>query len=415
VDRSHLLLAAAVLLAALAVVQALREGEPTTSPAPVVSERSEVGAAGTGSVSAPAPAGAPLARSLLVEGRVTGTRGERIAGVRIAVRGARAGETVTDPNGTYALRLEPEGSGAPSLRFAADGYGDEIVELDAASLTGEALALDVRLDPAPGAIVSGTLTSEGGSPIAGETIRLASTSSAARHAGVTGADGRFLLPGVSPGPGYYLSVRPERTYRDHQQIVEVGPDGLSVDIALRELSTARLSGRVVDPKGRPIPKLGLSVVSGQALARSLPTTSDADGYFVVDDVPTGHLSFLASAPEKLVMSGVLLSSGSDAEVVVRADWGEQELRGRVVDEGGRPLAGAEVELWWSHVSEGSTGRSKRSTVTDASGSFEFRRLGDGIHRLDVRAPGHRELQLDHEVTPGSPGVEVRLEAEREAG
>jgi hypothetical protein len=171
----------------------------------------------------------------------------------------------------------------------------------------------------------------------------------------------------------------------------------------------------VDTEGRPIPNLELSVVSGQSLGKSIPTTSDAEGYFVVDGVPTGYLNFLAHAPEKLAISGVLLRPGSDAEVVLRADWGDEALRGRVVDVAGRPLAGAEVELSWSHVSEGSAGRSNRSAVTDASGSFEFRRLGDGIHRLEVRAPGHQELQLDYEVTPQSPGVEVQLEPVRGAG
>jgi hypothetical protein len=350
-----------------------------------------------------------------VQGQVTNARGDRVPGARISVRGARAEESVTDTTGAYELSLEANGSEVPELRFTADGYQDGVVALERASLSAESVRIDVRLEPAPGAVVAGTLSSTRGAPIAGETIHLEFPTANVRHAAVTGSDGRFLIPGVEPRPGYYLFVRPKSGYRDFQRPLDIGEDGLALDIALEPLSTARLSGRVVDPGGRPIPNLVFSVVSGQALGRSLQAKSDAEGYFVVDDVPTGQLNFLASAPEKLVIGGFLLAPGSNGDVLLRADWGDAKLLGRVVGDEGRPLGGAEVELSWSHVSEGVSGRSNRSTLTDAKGSFEFRRLGAGIHRLEVRAPGHQEVQLDYEVTPQSPGVEVQLEPMREAG
>lgn len=412
IDFSHLVLAGALLCAVLAVVQAFRGDEPASELAPVAS-------APPASVSAAprahAASGAPRPESLLVQGEVTNARGERLPGVRIAVRGERAEESVTNTTGAYELRLEASRGEVPALRFTADGYEDGFVELERASLTAESVRLDVRLEPGPGAVVSGTLANERGSPIAGETVHLQSAAANVRRAGVTGADGRFFIPGVEPGPGYYLFVRPTSGYGDYQRPLDVGADGLSLDIALEPLGTARLTGRLVDPEGRPIPNLAFSVVSGQALGRSLQAESDAAGYFVVDDVPTGHLSFLASATERLAISGFTLPPQSGGDVLLRADWGDGDLVGRVVDAGGRPLGGAEVELSWSHVSDGASGRSNRSTLTDANGAFEFRRLGHGIHRLEVRAPGHREVQLDYQVTPQSPGVEVRLEPLREAG
>lgn len=418
-DRTYLVLAAAVLFASLAAVQLFRSDEPASDLAPTPSEREKADAAPPAPVSAaprgPAESGAPLAQGIRVQGRVTNSRGELVPGLRIAVRGGRAEESVTDQAGAYELHIEPSWSEAPVLRFSASGYQDELVELEQASLTGDSLRLDVRLEPAPGAVVSGTLTTERGSPIAGETIHLESAAANARHAAVSGPDGGFFIPGIEPGPGYYLFVRPGSGYGDYQRPVDVGEDGLSLDIALKTLSTARLSGRLVDTEGRPIPNLAFSVVSGQALGRSLQTTSDAEGYFVLDDIPTGHLFFLASAPEKLVISGFALSPGFAGEALLRADWGDGDIVGRVVDDSGRPLGGAEVELSWSHVSEGPSGRSSRSTLTDASGSFEFRRLGSGIHGLDVRAPGYREVRVDYEVTPQSPGLEVQLEPIREGG
>jgi hypothetical protein len=304
----------------------------------------------------------------------------------------------------------------PTLRFAADGYEDGFVDVERTSPDAESVRLDVRLEPAPGAIVSGTLRSARGSPIAGETIHLEFPTANVHHTAVTGSDGRFLIPGVVPRAGYYFFVRPSSGYRDYQQTpLDIGEDGLALDIALEALSTARLTGRAVDPEGRPIPNLAFSVVSGQARGRSFQARSDAEGYFVVDDVPTGLLSFQATAPEKLLIRGFRLSPGSDGNVLLRADWGDAKLLGRVVDDGGRPLGGAEVGLSWSHVTEGLSGRTSRSTLSDASGAFEFRRLGPGIHRLEVHAPGHQGVKLDYEVTPQSPRVEVQLEPAQEAG
>jgi hypothetical protein len=410
-DRSHLVLAAAVLFAVLAVGQAFRDNEPAS----VASKRTEGDAPPPAVSTAPPASEAAHPRSLHVQGHVTNARGDRLPGVHVAVRGSRGEESVTDSTGAYELRLEGNDHEVPELRFTADGYVDGVVELERASLGAESVRVDVRLEPAPGAIVSGTLRNERGSPIAGETVHLHFAPANLRHAAVTGADGRFLIPGVEPRPGYYLFVRPKSGYGDYQKPLSIGEDGLALDIALEALATARLTGRVVDPEGRPIPNLAFSVVSGQALRGSLQAKSDAEGRFVVDDVPTGHLSFLASAPEKLAIGGFRLLPGSDGDVLLRADWGDSKLFGRVVDAGGRPLSGAEVELSWSHVSEGATGRTNRSALTDAKGAFEFRRVAAGIHRLEVRAPGQLEVQLDYDVTPQSPGVEVQLEPMREAG
>ena len=410
-NRRHLVLIAAGLFAVAALVRVFQSHEP--APAPVAAPKPA--AAPEADVSAP-PAGrveaVPLAR---VYGEVTNARGDRVPGVRVTVQGGRAEDSVSDATGAYELRLELLANELPTLRFAADGYEHAVAALAPTSIEGESARLDVRLEPAAGAVVSGTLTSERGSAISGETIHLESAAANIHHAAVSAPDGSFFLPGVEPHPGYYLSVRPKSGYGDYQRSLDIDENGLSLEIALKALSTARLRGRVVDPEGHPIPNLTFTVVSGQALGMPLPAKSDERGYFVVNDVPTGNLSFLASAPERLVISGARLAPGSDGDVLLRADWGDGNLVGRVVEDGGRPLAGAEVELSWSHLTDGVSGRSNRSALTAANGSFEFRHLGAGIHHLEVRAPGHREVQLETEVAAEAPGIEVQLEKMREAG
>jgi hypothetical protein len=269
-------------------------------------------------------------------------------------------------------------------------------------------AFDEDVPPEVGARIFGRLRDDRGAPVVGETVELFSNLSGRRNRAVSDAAGHFELPGVGPHPGYYLQVRPRAGYRDYRSSLDVGEDGASVDITLERLSTTRLTGRLVDSDGRPIPYLDFSIASGQALAQAIPARSDADGSFSVESIPTGHLSLLANAPERIVIGGILLSPGADAYLTIRADWGPEQLSGRVVDAGSEPLAGAEVELSWAHVDPDATGRSSRSFTTDGTGAFRFQRLASGVHRLAVRAPGYRPLEVDYEVGPDTGGVEVAL-------
>lgn len=75
-----------------------------------------------------------------------------------------------------------------------------------------------------------------------------------------------------------------------------------------------------------------------------------------------------------------------------------DLRGRVVDEGGRPVVGARVVL------EGS----ERSTSTDGEGRFVVRGVRGGEHRLHVAALGHAPVSLVVAL-PREVWVEVVLE------
>jgi hypothetical protein len=413
-DRSHVVLAAAVGFAVLAGIEARHAGERGTVPV------AEARPAITPIAPLPPVAAAPpepLARELpglVIEGRITNPGGGPIPGARVSVPGDRGPAGTSDATGSYSIRVETGEGDAPALRFSAAGYQDEVVALQITE-DDDRLWLDVRLEPAPGAVVSGTLRSERGAPVGGEAVHLVSKATGDRYASVSDANGRFRLPGVAPETAYYLYVRPHQAYADYQTSVEVDADGASLDISLRELSTTRLTGRLVDPRGRPIRDLAFAVVSGQALGQEIRARSGADGSFSLEDVPTGHLSLLARAPELLAIGDILLAPGSDAYVTVRVDWGEETLSGRIVGEDGRPLGGAEVGLSWSHVDPETKGRSRRTAVTDTAGVFRFRRLASGVHRLDVSAPGYRTVEVDYEVASDAPGVEVELTPARGAG
>ncbi|HLU49780.1 MAG TPA: carboxypeptidase-like regulatory domain-containing protein, partial [Planctomycetota bacterium] len=91
------------------------------------------------------------------------------------------------------------------------------------------------------------------------------------------------------------------------------------------------------------------------------------------------------------------------------DWGDYEMRGRVVDVRGVPIAGANVYLSWFHREGEIRSSATRTATADDRGEFEFTRLGPGIHRVNVNAPGYRAAQANHDVVSGGRVIEIRLD------
>ena len=89
------------------------------------------------------------------------------------------------------------------------------------------------------------------------------------------------------------------------------------------------------------------------------------------------------------------------------DHGYDEIRGRIVDEDGLPVAGANVSLNWFHDENGIRTTARRSSAADPQGYFKFTQLGPGTHRLIVNADGYQPAHLNHDVA--TEGSDVTLE------
>jgi hypothetical protein len=92
---------------------------------------------------------------------------------------------------------------------------------------------------------------------------------------------------------------------------------------------------------------------------------------------------------------------SDLDLAVTEDTGA--IRGIVVDERIRPVAGASVKL---------TGGLERTTTSDDQGRFVFSGLTPGTYFLTVTSPAHKEVQSSADVVAGleePPLVRVQLE------
>ncbi|MEM8885009.1 MAG: carboxypeptidase-like regulatory domain-containing protein [Planctomycetota bacterium] len=124
-----------------------------------------------------------------------------------------------------------------------------------------------------------------GEPLAGYSVR--AWSEGIRHAGaLTGWDGRFEMQGLVPDRAYTLRVS-----RGHVRLHAV--EGVRVGAGERDLRVGDgrvLAGRVIDPAGRGVEGLVITIEPGRRTART-----DAHGAFRVTQLIPGPLSVRVDA------------------------------------------------------------------------------------------------------------------------
>lgn len=351
-----------------------------------------------------------LREGLRVAGTVRSASGDPLLRVRVGPHDRRARPSYTDDAGSYELFLERDPDReAPRLVFFVSGYEEMQLPLPAPGPDG-IVRVDAELQALPeGALVSGVVETERGDPVSGASVVL-SARPGTPYQTVSHPDGSFSLPHVEIGPGYHLRVLPDGHYLDYSRTgIRVPENGLSLEVALEPLPTARLRGRMVDVEGNPVSGLRLWVVNGYATRSAIPVAGDDRGNFDLDAAPAGTVIFDTRSSPLLRVVGATLPAGGQADVELVLDWGEEAMTGLVLDDRGDPVAGAQVSLSWSHSGGGMQSTSQRSTRTDPGGAFRFTRLGPGEHRLDVRAGGFRAFQERYELGRYAAEVEVRLE------
>jgi len=361
------------------------------------------------------PADLILVEGFAVAGRVTNIDAEPLARVWVGLRENRNIFTYTDDNGRYRLQL---GSGFENLgstiRFYLAGYEERLLGLAEAQPRGaRELGLDTELRPVENAAsVVGSVLTERGSPIAGATVLFGSPELRTHYQTVSDADGSFSISNVEVGPGYQLRILPSGSFLDYsRERIRVPEDGVSLEAFLEALPTGRLTGRMLDADGNPLPDFRLWLLNRDASKNAVPITSDAHGYFNLTDAPAGSLVFDNRASPRHIVNGVFLPDDGEREVTLVLDSGELTMTGAVVDDRGDPVGGADVSLAWSNGAGEIQSSSRRVTRTDSNGSFRFTELGPGEHLLEVRAANYRTVQEYHEVGRFAADVEVRLEPE----
>jgi protocatechuate 3,4-dioxygenase beta subunit len=327
-----------------------------------------------------------------LKGRVFDEEGKPLAGAIVSLAGsgfwpARSVESQHD--GRFRWRQIP--AGVYELRVSKGA-------LVAAPLEG--LILD------PGAQRSFGVKLAQGWTLAGRVVD-AKTGTPVRDAEVTVATGALGLHSretETDARGHFELVgvvgAEQNVYVEATGYIIAGPLSQrrdSPELAVRLERAARIEGRVVDARGRPIagaairafgeggeastPPPGsdtLSVTSGPVLPISAARSgslafvgqvnSSADGRFVLDKLRAGSYTVAATHPDFTPSSSGVLSvragaTRSGVRIVMRPGT---ELAGRVVDERGQGLEAIPVEL------RAPGERLPRMAVSGADGSFSFR-------------------------------------------
>jgi carboxypeptidase family protein/PDZ domain-containing protein len=198
----------------------------------------------------------------------------------------------------------------------------------------------------------------------------------------------------------------------------VGDDVRGRPIARRSGGVAVDAALALSPAIVPMGELG--VMSGPLPVPGMPPpgpapvstwVTDLDGNYRLDDVPPGRIRVLARHPDfvDVLSEPVDLAPGATAGIELRLGRGAS-LGGRVVDELGRPVPRARVDIVSREVSSA-------SALTAADGSFTFRAVPPSFDLLVARPDARQRFVLRKELTLSTGEareIQLTLPAERAA-
>ena len=314
-------------------------------------------------------------------GTVLDEQGRPIAGVQVVISG---GKTLPDGirfnSADDNLRTDAQGKWmAHRVPKDLDGYSAPQIVLKHTAYASPP-AFDLNSQPLDqlragtavivmhkGTIVEGVVTDPQGKPITGASVaQFGRPFGPCISRAETDEKGRYRLPACEPGECTIVAAA--NGYVPDSQQVAVATDPRKVDLRLRKGELIRI--RVVDKQGRPIQGASVSAVFNNkypdAMAlhfqiacehRQFQVTNE-DGrwstlwipgdtlYFLVsNNIKSVHVQVPPGAPERVV---VLEAGGyarlGQAAPPSPASAANARVSGKVIDENGKPLAGADVWL-----------------------------------------------------------------------
>lgn len=156
----------------------------------------------------------------------------------------------------------------------------------------------------------------------------------------------------------------------------------------------RIAGRVLNAStGESVPRATVSALTpdNNTIATAV---SDADGKFVIDQLPAAKYPLTASKrgfrtvfydEHEGFNSAIVTGEGQDTEHLQFSVPPQAVLHGIVTGDGGDPVEGANVMLFRSADHPGEPVRQVDGTVTDDTGGYEFGNLSAGQYYVAVEA------------------------------
>jgi RNA polymerase sigma factor (sigma-70 family) len=234
---------------------------------------------------------------------------------------------------------------------------------------------------------------------------------------VTDSAGRFAFSDLAPARHDFDSDLNKSSYafpgyQDPPLMIDLKMGEKRDNVVITLKRGGAISGTVYGPDGRPLPEVGMGIVpSRHGQMRFEPTKTDANGFYRFQGLPTNAAYTVSASPENLASVSAGPIDLPEPVEITGVDFqvaSGHSLSGRIIDEAGKPIAGAEVAF------EGGNGRCAN---TGQNGDFFFQHVAPGEHRLSAFDREHSayerfdfdfEMPADHSVTD----VVITLKAKR---
>lgn len=344
-------------------------------------------------------------RIFRVEGHVTeGLNGKPVAGMEVRVRGLKAysAATRTDTQGRFSLNNVPEGY---RLHVEAEGYSKR----EKSKRTGSTAFHEVVLTRY--ARLRGRVVGPDQEGVAGTWVYYGRSTTTDETGGfdleVFPRKGRITLLARAEG---YVRARLEREF-------DLSPGKVVDGLMIRLQRGGTLAGTLRDEQGRPLERAFTLMVEAEEKPRrrrSYRGHTAPEGTFAVAGVSPGRYRGSVWAQGYLIQAlpgPVTVKEGERLEgldVIVRK---AVILRGRVVNQRGRGLAGARVHtLLKSKKRKLSAWGWTPGTFTSPDGAFEVLLNREGDFEVTVQCRGYepKTLRVRAEIRP-LQSVLVRLD------
>lgn len=280
-------------------------------------------------------------------------------------------EVVGDTEARQPIALGPEAG------FRAAVFASHMTP----SALAPAAALEVTSGPVPPIPLAPTELSLAPLPPSPEEVRASASF-------LSGESGHFRVSGVPPGrvqiiarlPGY----APGATGR---LFVTAGSERDGIEIVLAP--AGRLRGTVEDSRGDGVEGVLVEVRSDREPYPRVTFTDDRGG-FELDDV-FGELAVTAMPQGRPAVRGAAtVGSGENAELSLVIEGELRSLSGRVTDEAGFPIPGAQLSV----LSLRSDAPFRRTYFAADDGTFTLSELPGPPWRIEATDPGYAPARVD---------------------
>jgi RNA polymerase sigma factor (sigma-70 family) len=231
---------------------------------------------------------------------------------------------------------------------------------------------------------------------------------------------RLEFPRVLPREIYITARKAGRADRGYGPLLEPGRAAIPAGHTIEMESGVTIGGVVKNRGGKPIAgatvivmaRAGADGATDWSYVPEVKVATDAEGRWRFSQMPTGwSFVYLKITHSDYVPSFMQRDFPRPSDFLLKAKKAEMildegvALAGRVVDDRGRPLAGAKVGLG---ADRRNRDRNFPGVATDADGRFRFDHVPPGTQTVTAQSPGRAPELAEVVVAPGMKPVEFRL-------